>query len=161
MAMKEVIVVFHAAVISNYIIFLLHSNNVDSVLNKIRPERASFGGNLKFLTRWNVLLQAMYFMVAFVNDILGSESRTKEYSTAAQKLRDFMFSSLAFPTGVFVTVAFWSIYLVDRELIFPEELDEYFPPITNHMMHTTPLVSQIIELLLVFHVQPKRLYGLR
>ena len=159
--MKGIIVVFHVAVIINYIIFLLHSNNVDNVLNKLVPGRASFGGNLKYLTRWNVLLQLVYFVVAFVNDILGSESRTKEYSTAAQKIRDFVFSSLAFPTGVFVTVAFWSIYLVDRKLIFPVELDKYFPPITNHMMHTTPLVSQILELLLVFHVQPKRLHGLR
>lgn len=161
MAWKGVIVIFHLAVIINYILFLLHSNNVNKALNEIIPNRASFGGPFKFLTHWNVWLQAIYFVIAFVNDIFGSESRTKEYSSVIQKIRDFMFSSVAFPTGVFVSFVFWSIYLVDRKFIFPEEMDKFFPPITNHMMHTIPLVSQTLELLLISHVQPRRLNGLR
>ena len=161
MSLKGVIVVFHVAVIINYIAYLLHASNVSNDLNLVFPQRASFGGSLKYLTHWNVWLQALYFLIALTNDIFGSEARTKEHSSATQKIRDFMFSSVAFPTGVFVTSVFWLIYIVDRKLIFPEELDKYFPAITNHMMHTTPLVSQLLELLLIFHLQPKRLHGLR
>ena len=161
MALKGVIVVFHLTVIVNYVLYLLHQSNVSEDLNLVYPDRARFGGSLKYLTNWNVWLQAMYFVIALANDIFGSEARTKEHSSATQKIRDFMFYSVGFPTGVFVTSAFWSIYIVDRKLIFPEELDRYFPPITNHMMHTTPLVSQLLEMLLIFHLQPKRLHGLR
>ena len=161
MASKILISLFHLVVIINYVIFILHSFNVDKILNPLIPERALFGGPLKFLTHWNVWLQAIYFIIALANDVFGTESRTKEHSSRIQKARDFVFSSVAFPTGSFVTIAFWSIYLVDRKLIFPVELDKYFPPITNHMMHTMPLVSQICEIMLIFHVQPKRVYGLR
>ena len=151
---------FHLAVILNYVLFLRHSKSVDDLLNQKIPTRASFGGTLKYLTHWDVLLQAMYFIIAFANDIFGTESRTKDSASGIQKVRDFLFSSVAFPTGFFVTAAFWSIYLVDRKLIFPVELDKYFPPITNHMMHTTPLVAQMLELLFIYHVQPKRIFGL-
>ena len=161
MVSKVLIIIFHLAVIINYVLFLLHSKNVDAILNKRIPTRASFGGTLKYLTHWNVWLQAGYFLIAFVNDMIGSDSKTKERSSAFQKLRDFLFSSVAFPTGAFVTVAFWAIYLVDRKLIFPVQLDKYFPPITNHMMHTTPLISQALELIFIYHIQPKKAYGLR
>ena len=161
MASKILVAVFHLVVIINYVLFLLHSKSVDSVLNKLIPQRALFGGQFKYLTHWNVWLQAFYFTIALANDVFGSESRTKERCSGIQKARDFVFSSVAFPTGSFVTIAFWSIYLVDRNLIFPAELDKYFPPITNHMMHTTPLVSQICEIMFIFHAPPKRIYGLR
>ena len=158
---KGLIILFHLVVIINYILFLIYSKSVEPILAKLWPERAAFGGSLKYLTRWNVWLQLMYFVVAFINDIFGSESKTKEHSSGIQKIRDFVFASVAFPTGLFVTALFWSIYFVDRNLIWPVEIAAYYPPITNHMMHTTPLVSQIFELLFLFHIQPKRLHGLR
>ena len=161
MASKIFKFLFHLAAILNYALFLLHSRKVDEALNAIIPERASFGGTLKYLTHWNVWLQFFYFIIAFVNDIFGTESKSKETSSMIQNIRDFLFSSIAFPIGSFVTMAFWGIYIVDRNLIFPPALDKWFPPITNHMMHTAPLVSQVIELLLTFHIQPKRIIGLR
>ena len=48
---------------------------------------------------------------------------------------------------------------LNRDLVFPPDLDEVFPPITNHMMHTTPLPSQILELALVYHSYPAKKYG--
>jgi hypothetical protein len=161
MISKILLFLFHLAVIVNYILFIRHSKSVDETLNKLLPRRSSFGGQFKYLTHWNVWLQAIFFIIALANDVFGTESRTKQGASWIQKVRDFLFSSIVFPTGAFVTIAFWSIYLVDRKLIFPVELDKFFPPITNHMMHTTPLVSQILELLFVYHVQPTRFYGLR
>lgn len=32
----------------------------------------------------------------------------------------------------FVAIAFWGIYAVDRELIYPARLDEHIPAILNH-----------------------------
>ena len=107
------------------------------------------------------MLQFAYFIIAFANDIFGTQARNKENSSRIQSVRDFLFSTIAFPVGSFVTIAFWGIYLVDRNLIFPPALDKWFPPITNHMMHTTPLVGQAMEILLSYHIQPKRITGLR
>ena len=161
MASKIFMCLFHLAVIINYALFLRHSRKVDEALNAKIPERASFGGTLKYLTHWNVLLQFAYFIIALTNDVFGSESKSKENSSIIQSVRDFLFSTIAFPVGSFVTIAFWGIYLVDRNLIFPPALDKWFPPITNHMMHTTPLVGQAMEILLSYHIQPKRITGLR
>ena len=161
MISRILILAFHLAVIVNYVLFLRHSNTVDETLNKLIPTRSSFGGQFKYLTHWNVWLQAIYFAIAFANDLFGTESKTKQGTSIIQKVRDFLFSSIVFPTGWFVTIAFRSIYFVYRKLIFPVELDKYFPPLTNHMMHTAPLLSQILDLLLIYHIQPKRFYGLR
>ena len=161
MASKIFSFLFHLAAILNFALFLLHSRKVDEALNAKIPQRASFGGTLKYLTHWNVWLQLFYFIIAFTNDMFGTESKNKETSSIIQNFRDFLFSSIAFPIGSFVTIAFWGIYMVDRNLIFPPALDKWFPPITNHMMHTAPLVAQFIELLLTFHIQPKRIIGLR
>ena len=161
MASKIFMCLIHVAVIINYALFLRHSRKVDEALNAKIPERASFGGTLKYLTHWNVLLQFAYFIIAFANDIFGTQAKNKESSSHIQSVRDFLFSTIAFPVGSFVTIAFWGIYLVDRNLIFPPALDKWFPPITNHMMHTTPLVGQVFEILLAYHIHPKRIIGLR
>ena len=155
------IVLFHTAVIVNYILFLMHGISITEALNNFTPQCEQFGGPLKYLTNWNVLLQSIYFAIALFNVIFGSDSKTAEMSSKVQKLRDFIFGSLALPIGGFVTISFWFIYLVNRNLIFPKELEQFFPPIVNHLMHTTPLLSQIFELLFIFHIQPKRLHGLR
>ena len=90
MVLKGVIVVFHVTVIVNYVLYLIHQSNVSEDLNLVYPDRARFGGSFKYLTNWNVWLQAMYFIIALANDIFGSEARTKERSSATQKIRDFM-----------------------------------------------------------------------
>lgn len=41
---------------------------------------------------------------------------------------------------------FWSIYAVDRRLVFPKELDAIIPPLVNHILHSlvglTPIFSE-------------------
>ncbi|KYQ90289.1 hypothetical protein DLAC_11750 [Tieghemostelium lacteum] len=46
---------------------------------------------------------------------------------------------------------FWSIYFVDRELIYPKYLDAIFPSYINHIQHTLPGIFAILELILVNH----------
>lgn len=49
----------------------------------------------------------------------------------------------------FVSSTFWGIYAVDRELIFPQELDSFFPVWLNHAVHTLPTAAVFIELFAV------------
>lgn len=120
----------------------------------------SFGGNWEFLTFWNLWFQLIYFAVALANNFAGSEANIKSKSSKLQKVRDYLFSTTAFPMAVFVSSTFWLIFAYNRDLIFPLKLEKYYPFPTNHMMHTTPIVGQVIELLLSHHIYPSRMAGL-
>ena len=52
---------------------------------------------------------------------------------------------------------FWGIYFVDREMVYPQELDKYIPAMLNHCWHTLPLFSGILEALVVFHRYPSHM----
>lgn len=122
--------------------------------------RVPFGGPFKYLTFWDMLVQFAYFTLAFINDIAGSNTAIYKNQTKLQRLRDFAFSTVVFACGVFVTVSFWGIYAVDRNLIFPPIFDSWFPCWLNHNIHTTPLVGVSLELYMVPHSFPKRQTGL-
>lgn len=59
----------------------------------------------------------------------------------------------------FVTVSFWTLYNIDRNLIFPEIFDGWFPAWLNHNVHTTPLLGVLMESYLELHSFPKRSKG--
>lgn len=160
MARKIYTVALHIFSILNYVIFLLYKETIKDKLNDLYPMRKRFGGSWKFLTHWNIVLQLIYFCLAFLNDVFGTESRAKEEPSGLQKIRDFLFATLAFPIGIFVPVIFWILFGIDRDLVFPDDLDELFPPITNHMMHTTSFPAQILELFLIYHAYPSRKFGI-
>ena len=160
MVQKVYKILLHLTVILNYVLFLTYKESIKDKLNDLYPDRKKFGGSWKYLTHWNIFLQLIYFSLAFLNDVFGTESTTKETSSRLQKCRDFLFSTLAFPIGIFVPTIFWILFNIDRNLVFPPLLDKVFPPITNHMMHTTPLPSQILELLLVYHIYPRKISGI-
>ena len=121
----------------------------------------AYGGEWKFITYWNLWLQLIYFSVGFCNELFGTKaSPSKLESSRLQKTRDFLFSTLAFPVGLFVTISFWSIYMVDRSLVFPKKLDEFYPLWANHMLHTTCMISQLIEMTTSFHDYPSRTKGI-
>ena len=53
------------------------------------------------------------------------------------RLEDKVYSTVAFPYAVFVFITFWTLYSIDRDLVFPEFLDDYVPAALNHMMHSS------------------------
>ncbi|XP_068217198.1 androgen-induced gene 1 protein-like isoform X2 [Palaemon carinicauda] len=111
-----------------------------------------FGGRFKFLTFINMLLQCGFFGLCVANDLFGSEAKVRNEQSALQKYRDWLFTTLVFPMGLFVSLIFWSLYAIDRELIFPAELDLWFPAWLNHVMHTLPAIGVLIEVFMVCHV---------
>jgi len=128
---------------------------IDYQMNRIEmPERLSagrkqFGGVWKYLTFLNMLLQLIFFIIAFLANFVKS----------LRGARDIIFASAAFPIGMFVGIIFWSLWAIDRELIFPKILDQYFPSILNHCMHTTVIPLQLGQLFLVKHNFPSRSKG--
>ena len=78
---------------------------------QLAPTRELFGGQAKYLTFLNMVLQLLYFSLCLLADFSSKDS-------AVSRLRHVMFASAAFPIGIFVGFIFWSIWAVDRELIF-------------------------------------------
>lgn len=117
-------------------------------VNNTLPVKKPFG-KLKYLTYWNLvriqrhsgcnlflwftlqLLQFTYFSLV----TLATVSKSK----VATKLIDFLFFALAFPMALIVSSSFWSIYAIDRELIFPVVLEKYYPTWLNHSTVSEPV----------------------
>lgn len=106
------------------------------------------------------MVQTLYFTIAVINDLCGSEERSTSRKPLIRRIKDILFCSLAFPLAMFVGTTFWGIYAVDRELILPRSLDAYFPLWLNHNMHTSIMIFALIDLATSFRMYPKRKLGL-
>ncbi|XP_047992345.1 androgen-induced gene 1 protein-like [Leguminivora glycinivorella] len=120
----------------------------------------SFGGKLKFLTFIDAIIQTVYFSVALINDVWGTNEPTPSTKPLIRRIKDTLFSTLAFPVAMFVGITFWGIYAIDRELILPQRLDAIFPSWLNHVMHTNIVAFIVIELLTSFRMYPSRNRGI-
>ncbi|XP_003740373.2 androgen-dependent TFPI-regulating protein [Galendromus occidentalis] len=109
------------------------------------PEFA-YAGKAKYLTQWNLYLSGLYFGLCVLQNLLRSKSLAR--------VRDYIFCSVSLPSSIFVTILFWGIYAVDRELIFPKEIEPYYPNWVNHCSHTLIAFTAISEALLYSHGIP-------
>ena len=57
----------------------------------------------------------------------------------------------------FVSIMFWGIYAIDREVIYPAVLDNTIPFHLNHLWHTTIILCVFAELVIVFHRYPSNM----
>lgn len=105
------------------------------------------------------LLQSVFYGICILNDVAGSNAIQKK-NPLIRKLKDILFSCLAFPMAMFVGTTFWALYAVDRELVFPRSLDPFFPVWLNHVMHTNIMVFIFIEMITSFRVYPAQKKGL-
>lgn len=91
------------------------------------------GGQWKYLTFLNLVLQAIFFGVACLEDVLKRTKGKKDIKFVTA-FRDLLFTTLAFPISTFVFLSFWILFLYDRELVYPKALDNIFPVWLNHGM---------------------------
>uniref|UniRef100_A0A8C5NAU5 Androgen-dependent TFPI-regulating protein-like n=1 Tax=Gouania willdenowi TaxID=441366 RepID=A0A8C5NAU5_GOUWI len=142
--------VYHITVFSWYVLI------VKSLLAKEGEELPAgifvYGGPWKYLTFLNLLLQMVFFGLAAVHDLQPG----KKSENILGKSKDLLFSVFAFPVGMFVVLLFWSIFVYDRELVYPATIDTFFPPWINHAMvsivlvqpHTFPQTKHALALIL-------------
>ncbi|XP_028278758.1 androgen-dependent TFPI-regulating protein [Parambassis ranga] len=115
-----------------------------------------YGGPWKYLTFLNLLLQMTFFGLAAVSDLQPG----KKAASSLSRCKDLLFSVFAFPVGMFVVLLFWSIFAYDRELVYPADIDTFFPPWMNHAMHTLVLPVLLGEVLLQPHTYPQNRHAL-
>lgn len=141
----------------NWYIFLNYYIPYVGKENKFQP--LPDGAHWKYLTLLNLLLQAIFFGVACLDDVL-KRIRGRKYIKFITSFRDLLFTTLAFPVSAFVFLAFWSVFLYDRDLIYPRFLDEVFPGWMNHAMHTWILPLSLVEVIIRPHHYPSKKKGL-
>ncbi|XP_037297594.1 androgen-induced gene 1 protein [Manduca sexta] len=112
-----------------------------------------------FLTFWCLVLQTIYFSIALLNDVIGTNAPAPKKAPLIRKVKDVLFS-LAFPVALYVSSVFWSIYGIHKDLIFPDDIERLFPQWINHAMHTLIVPFIMIELLFTRRNYPTRNVGI-
>ncbi|OQV12750.1 putative Androgen-induced 1 [Hypsibius exemplaris] len=115
----------------------------------------AYGGKLRFLTFIDLCIQALFYALCTGYDLSVLFRVNPKQRLVLKNAKDHMFTVMVFPIGAFVVLMFWAIYAVDRELIFPQFLDDVFPAWANHVMHTVILPVNLIEMALDYHAHPK------
>ncbi|XP_072390426.1 androgen-dependent TFPI-regulating protein-like isoform X2 [Diabrotica undecimpunctata] len=124
-------------------------NNIKS--NKVKVPlkmRAVVDYGKCFFTLWNFMLQIFFISLAVLDELSKLLSLPSKIQNLLNKARAYIFNSLVFPCSTLVVFTFWSIWAVDRELIFPKVMDTFFPSWLNHVLHTFIAIPLVIEILL-------------
>nr|XP_022900409.1 androgen-dependent TFPI-regulating protein-like isoform X2 [Onthophagus taurus] len=157
---------FYYFALVSYYYFAIYYDQKYVDLSRFAPEKyrgkEPFGGKLKYLTIWNVLLQSFFFTICFLNELIGTSDLIPppKKTSLIRKFKDILLPSLAFPLSMFVGLTFWALYAIDRELVFPKVIDPYFPSWLNHVMHTNIMIFILIEMFTAFRKYPSRKIGL-
>ncbi|CAG0916934.1 unnamed protein product [Notodromas monacha] len=107
----------------------------------------TYGGMFKYLTVWDLFVQCGFYLVCALCDVRPNQ----HHSRWDVRFKDFFFAAFAFPLGLFVSMMFWSIYAVDRELILPSAFRTIYPWWLNHMDHSAPIAFILIEAMTLPH----------
>ncbi|XP_027203557.2 androgen-induced gene 1 protein-like [Dermatophagoides pteronyssinus] len=143
------IIRFAAFLLYGYSVFYRQKNETLPPHLRNRPF-----GKWKFLTYWDLLLQFGFFGLA----LIGSFRWTPK---SFGRLVDFVFYSLAFPVAMFVAISFWSLWSIDRELVFPKAYDPYYPYWLHQTSHTLVALLVLVELIFANRNPPsKQAHGL-
>ncbi|XP_066121019.1 androgen-dependent TFPI-regulating protein [Saccopteryx bilineata] len=149
--------IYHFLVLNWYIFLNYYISQLKA--DKLKSIIFQNGGQWKYLTFLNLFLQAIFYGVACLDDVLKriKEKKDIKFITA---FRDLLFTTLAFPISTFVFLSFWILFLYDRDLVYPKALDGIFPVWMNHAMHTFIFPFLLVEVILRPHCYPLKKKGL-
>ncbi|KAL0809515.1 hypothetical protein ABMA28_011053 [Loxostege sticticalis] len=111
-----------------------------------------------FGTNWNFAFQSVFLFLSLIYDVC--EWLSIQDGPRAKKIaywRDIVFTSLVVPYTLFVSLMFWTVYWIDRELVFPTVYDSIVPWWFNHCVHTNISIVVLVETLLQARRQPVNL----
>ncbi|KRZ10573.1 Androgen-induced -like protein, partial [Trichinella zimbabwensis] len=138
------------------------------------PKNGCWFLKLRFLTYLNFICHFVYFWLcvfrAFTDRLaertdVGPHRAHPAPPTYYPKSKlhsvcDFTYAVIALPIGVFVVLMFWILYSIDREMVYPDYLDDIIPSWYNNVLHVAPLPFILVDSLLVCHRYPTKLRGL-
>ncbi|XP_066597648.1 androgen-induced gene 1 protein-like isoform X2 [Prorops nasuta] len=151
---------FHVVACLQFAFSVYYDYYFTIVPQNVTKMHSGFGGKFKFLTFWDAIAQALFFLICILNDWVGTNAVSPKKRPVMRKVKDYFHAAISYPVAMFVGVTFWGLMFVDRELVLPKALDPYFPWWLNHLMHTMIMVSTILEMIVAPREYPKRKNGL-
>lgn len=134
--------------------YALHISGKDNPAAREDIRLKSYGRfSFRYLTNWTHTLQLCYFAICVLSHLIRIVGATK-LRNKINNLADFINLSVATPAAFVVTSVFWSLYSIDRELVFPKVLDIVIPPWINHSIHSLNAICAIVDLWCVHHTLP-------
>lgn len=130
-------------------------HRADAPITNQLPNIDAYGGPWRFLTFLNLVFQATLCGISLVVDVLMlmKKQRTAKFVLS---FRDLLFGSLGLPLSLFVSTSFWTLYIYDRQLVYPKSLDAFIPNWLNHAMHSSVFPVALIELCLIPRRYPSK-----
>ncbi|KAL1506773.1 hypothetical protein ABEB36_006075 [Hypothenemus hampei] len=122
----------------------LYAKHKQNALPEFVTQRVPFRYTL--FTVWNFGLQMILLLLA-ITDEVSKLINLPLIQRPVEKIRYTFFWYLVFPSSLLVVSTFWSIWYIDRELIFPKIVDDFYPSWLNHTLHTLIVIPLIIEVL--------------
>ncbi|XP_077864072.1 androgen-induced gene 1 protein-like [Saccoglossus kowalevskii] len=100
----------------------------------------TFGGNTKYLTHWNLVFQIFYFGLSITIHLVMSCNKRSQFGRRLCRFRDWFLAAIAFPFASIVVFIFWTLCVIDRELIsnIPPRLQELIPVWLNQVIGDEP-----------------------
>ncbi|XP_014363968.2 androgen-dependent TFPI-regulating protein [Papilio machaon] len=144
---------------------IMHLSNIYFMAKGIKKEHLddpvlrSFGNlQARYFTCWTFGLQIIYAVIGLICDFSTLRNR-KNINYKLPKhllgLRDTLFAAIIWPSTFLVFTVFWSLFLYDRNLILPVNIDKVLTPISNHVIHTAIVPVVLWELLFRPRAEPK------
>ncbi|XP_063563405.1 androgen-dependent TFPI-regulating protein isoform X2 [Gorilla gorilla gorilla] len=149
--------IYHFLVLSWYIFLNYYISQEGK--DEVKPKILANGARWKYMTLLNLLLQTIFYGVTCLDDVLKRTKGGKDVKFLTA-FRDLLFTTLAFPVSTFVFLAFWILFLYNRDLIYPKVLDTVIPVWLNHAMHTFIFPITLAEVVLRPHSYPSKKTGL-
>ncbi|XP_075210961.1 androgen-dependent TFPI-regulating protein-like [Lycorma delicatula] len=104
----------------------------------------------KFISVWVQVFNQIFFHLSFFYQWLNRFGSPKKINWFKMELHNFLLYllfSLVFPLTMLICFGFWGLFLYDRNMIYPAELDDYFPFFYCHIYHTVPAALVLMEML--------------
>lgn len=137
---------------TNYYVWLyLYTEQVMEAMNSLPNSTqvlaatgfGTYGGKYKFLTSINMILHSVYFVLSLL-------AHLTRYMNL-RKFCEFLFTTLVLPLCTLVTGLFWTVFAIDRELVYPSMMDLYIPNLMNHACHTFIFILMVFDLMVIPH----------
>lgn len=127
---------------------LIYIQVTEIEINKYEFLTHGFKNIMYLFSLWMNVLQVIYFNLYSAIDIIDIYSKQKPHlQSVKERLHDiasYLLFMAVFPLSLVVSILFWSFYWWNRELMYPPIMDELFPPVFNHIMHTFPVLFAVI-----------------
>lgn len=117
-----------------------------------------------FFSMWSSASQIIYFHIFSLIDAINLFGKNSinlcKLRNELPNIANYLLFTLVIPTSLTVSTVFWAFYAYDREYIYPRDMDKFYPPWINHVMHTLPVPLSVIYMVLADKEDPPKKHTL-